>query len=165
MKKQNTFDGIGKLFVIFLVVLLICVFVTKRQDNQENPTEYYEGDVMECGDLRIKIKSTDSNYTDYEDTYGFYEPTKGMKYVYAEFIFKNIGKNKESVNVYDFDCYADGVLMEQTYLFSDFVIGSISPDRSVTVIATFEVPISAKNIEMEYELNSFLKEKAIIIIE
>lgn len=134
----------------------------------EEPKGYYEeGDYFETGDLRISINSVDLNFNDYDDEYGFYAPADGMKYVCVQFTYENIGDSDAYVSIYDYNCYADGTLMEQTYYFNDdFVNANISSGRNITFSTFYCVPVDATEIELEYnEMFSMSDEKIIIKLQ
>lgn len=134
----------------------------------EEPKGYYEeGDYFEKGNLRISINSVDLNFNDYDDEYGFYAPADGMKYVCVQFTYENIGDSDAYVSIYDYNCYADGTLMEQTYYFNnDFVNANISSGRNITFSTFYCVPVDATEIELEYnEMFSMSDEKIIIKLQ
>ena len=82
-------------------------------------------------------------------------------YIYCEFECENTSKSDQSVTVYDFDCYADGVSCDAFYGMDNSLSGSISPSRKVKGTVAFEVPIDATTIEMEY-LNNYWTSDRII---
>lgn len=122
------------------------------------------GSTFEVKDLYITINDADFDFTDYEDTYNFYEPNKGMKYIMVSFTFENQNKSDKYVSIYDFDCYADGTACEQAYLpdDSDFINTNISTGRNVSFRTYYEVPITAEKLELEYSVNMFSDKKVII---
>lgn len=137
-----------------------------EKPEQEN-VYYTEGMYFETSELRITINSIDTNYNDYDDEYGWYTPEDGMKYVSASFTYENIGDSDAYVSIYDYDCYADDTLMEQTYYFSDdFINANLSPGRNISFETFYIVPIDAKEIELEYsEFISWSDEKIIIKLQ
>jgi hypothetical protein len=149
------------------------VIVVESEENKEvAPTEdeqecYAKGQFFETDDLKITIDSAILDYTDYEDEYGFYAPEEGMKYVYVAFTYENIGDSDAYASIYDYTCYADGMLMEQTYYFNgDFINANLSAGRKVSFETCYVVPVDAKEIELEYsELISWNDEKIIIKLQ
>lgn len=134
----------------------------------ESTNNYYtEGQFFYTNDLKITINSVDLDYDDYEDEYGVYTLEDGKKYISVSFTYENVGDSDAYVSIYDYECYADGTLMEQTYYFiGDFINGNISPGRNVSFETFYVVPTDAKEIELEYnELISLSDEKIIIKLQ
>jgi len=122
---------------------------------------------FETGQLKITLDSIDLDYTDYDDEYGWYTPEEGMKYIAISFTYENIGDSDAYVSIYDYDCYADGSLMEQTYYFGgDFINANISAGRNTSFETFYVVPIDAQEIELEYsELSLWSDEKIVIKLQ
>lgn len=141
---------------------------SEKEEISENASNYYtEGQSFETSNLKITINSVDLDYDDYDDEYGWYTPEEGMKYVYVSFTYENIGDTDAYASIYDYDCYADGTLMEQTYIFNgDFINANLSSGRNVSFETCYVVPIDASEIELEYnELISWSDEKIIIKLQ
>lgn len=128
---------------------------------------FTEGMSFETGQLKITIDSIDLDYTDYDDEYGWYTPEEGMKYIAIAFTYENIGNSDAYVSIYDYDCYADGSLMEQTYYFGgDFINANISAGRNTSFETFYVVPVDAQEIELEYsELSLWSDEKIVIKLQ
>ena len=117
-------------------------------------------------DLKISVNSADTEFTDYEDEYGWYELEDGMKYVSVSFTCQNDSDSDKYVSIYDYDCYADGTLCEQTYHFgNDFINANLSSGRNVSFDVFFIVPSDAEEIELEYTENIWTDEKIIIKLQ
>ena len=129
--------------------------------------EYFvAGEAFEVNGLVITINEINADFTDYEDQYGWYTPEEGTKYIMASFTYQNNDDTDAYVSIYDFDCYADGTLCEQTYHFSgDFINGNISSGRNVSFATHYVVPVDANEIELEYTANMFTDEKVIIKVQ
>ncbi|MDO5340265.1 MAG: DUF4352 domain-containing protein [Eubacteriales bacterium] len=125
------------------------------------------GGSFEKKNLRCTVTDADTDYTDYDNPYGWYTPSDGMKYVKADVTFENTGDRDIYVSIYDFDCYADNVNCEQKYMMSatDFVADNISSGRQVSFSVIFEVPVDAESIELEYTANIWSSEKVIIKLQ
>ena len=65
------------------------------------------GGSFEKDGLKGTVNDADTDFTDYDDPYGFYKPGDGKKYVKADFSFENNGKSDAYVSSADFSCYAD----------------------------------------------------------
>lgn len=137
---------------------------TENVDDKENIIS--KGDVFEANGLKVSIKEISTNYTDYEDPYGIYAPKEGYKYVSVSFTYENTGKSDAYVSIYDYDCYADGTLCEQSYYFdTDFINANLSSGRNVSFTTYYVVPVDAKDVELEYTSNIWTSKKVIITIQ
>lgn len=137
-------------------------------DAVEEKDEYiYVGDAFEKNGLKITLNDAVVDFQDYENEYGWNTPTDGMKYIMASFTFENTSDTDKYVSIYDFDCYADNTNCEEKYGLDDddFVNTNLSSGRNVSFKVYFEVPVDAESIELEYELNSWTSDKAIIKIQ
>lgn len=137
-------------------------------DAVEEKDEYiYVGDTFEKNGLKITLNDAVVDFQDYENEYGWNTPTDGMKYIMASFTFENTSDTDKYVSIYDFDCYADNTNCEEKYGLDDddFVNTNLSSGRNVSFKVYFEVPVDAESIELEYELNSWNSDKAIIKIQ
>ena len=125
------------------------------------------GSTFDCDGLQITVNNADTNFQDYEDEYGYYAPSSGMKYVMASFTFTNTSKTDKYVSIYDFDCYADNQACDQNYALdnSNFMSTNLSAGRTVSFTTYYEVPINASSIELEYTLNLWTDKKMKIILQ
>lgn len=130
-------------------------------------SEITVGSTFERDGLQITVNNADTNFQNYEDEYGYYTPSSGMKYVMASFTFTNTSKTDKYVSIYDFDCYADNQTCEQKYGLdnSDFINTNLSAGRTVSFNTYYEVPINANSIELEYTLNVWTDKKMKIILQ
>ena len=71
----------------------------------------------------------------------------------GEFEFENIGSSDEVVSSFDFDCYADGLNCKGVYIRDDDLSATLSAGRKTKGTVTFEVPLDATVIEVEYLSN------------
>ena len=147
---------------------------SNNSNNETNaPTEEPQDTIISAGSVittdkfKITVTDVDLNYTDYEDEYGWYTPKEGMKYIMASFKFENIDDESQYVSIYDFDCYVDGTLCEQNFYVDtgDFINTNLSPNRNVSFMVCFDVPVNATEIELEYELNMWTEEKIILKLQ
>lgn len=147
---------------------------TENQNNQDDTKEnaekennvFKEGDTIEAGDLKFSVDKIETNYTDYDNQYGLHDLKDGMKYIKLSFTFENVGDSDSYVSIYDFDCYADGVLCEQYFMFDeDFINANLSAGRKVSYSIYFTVPKDAKEVELEYTKNIWTSEKIIIKVK
>ena len=191
-KKQG---GIGKWIVIAVVVFLIIGVAggasdddgtassgntgttnnsntTNNDSGKDTETENVDSNVIKAGDsfevdgLKITVNSCNLNYTDYEDEYGWYAPEDGMKYISVSFTYENNDDTDKYASIYDYDCYADGTLCEETYYFSgDFINANLSSGRNVSFETFYVIPEDAQKIELEYTENVWTSEKVIITLQ
>ena len=134
--------------------------------NVQTDNKISVGDVFEANGLKVTINDICTDYTDYDNAYGLYSPKEGYKYVSVSFKYENTGKSDAYVSIYDYDCYADGTLCEQSYYFdTDFINANLSSGRNVSFTTYYEVPINAEEIELEYTANIWTNEKVIITIQ
>ena len=80
----------------------------------------------------------------------FVQPRDGYSYLSVELEFENTGNSDKLVSSFSFDCYADGVACEQTYVRDDDLSATISAGRKTKGTVTFEVPNNAQVVEVEY---------------
>lgn len=154
------------------VILFACVFgsdsektdsansTTSDNEKTETSTKIEEnneitiGSSFEVDNLKITVNEANTDFTDYEDEYGYYAPEDGMKYIMVSFTFENIGDSgDEYVSIYDFDCFADNTTCEQKYSLDDsnFMNTNLSPGRNVSFKTYYTVPADTESIELEYK--------------
>ena len=135
------------------------------EESKESDNVMTVGSSFTVGDLKVTINDADTNFTDYEDDYGFNAPDDGMKYIMASFTFENIGESgDEYVSIYDFDCYADNASCKQVYTLddNDFINTNLSAGRSVSFKTYYAVPSDSESIELEYDENLWTGDKILI---
>lgn len=134
----------------------------EEPEEETAKTEYYVGDILEDGNTRIVFMSSG----DYIEENDLMQPADGKKYIYLQFAFENISKTTDiSISFFTFECYADGYAAEMYYGGDDDLSATLSAGRATTGFIYFEVPIDAKEIEVEYETNVFTEEKIKFIFE
>jgi len=135
-----------------------------KTDSNAGKPQISKGQSFEKDGLRITVDDINKNFKDYN--HDFQNPDKGKKYIKASFTYENNGDSDAYVSIYDYDCYADGELCEQTYEFGgDFINANISPTRKVTFDVYFEVPKKADSIELEYSSSFWTDEKVVIKVK
>lgn len=139
---------------------------TDKDNNKNEESQISAGGSFDVDGLNISINEVSTNYTNYDDEYGFHSLEKGTKYVMVSFTCTNNSKKDRYVSIYDYECYADGSLCEQYYgLGGDFINTNLSSGRKVTFSTYYIAPSDAKNIELEYTKNIWTDEKVIIKIK
>lgn len=137
---------------------------TENSKNNETQNEvdniFNIGDVVETSNLKISYLSAEK----YDFDNMFIEPKDGNVFYRMEFEFENIGKSDQLASSWDFECYADGYSMEQTY-GDDDLQQTISAGKKAKGAVYFEVPEDAKEILLEYELNFWTEDKVIFVVK
>ena len=127
----------------------------------EPKTLYNVGDILQDGDVQI-VYSASGEYISENQ---FSQPKEGDKFIFLEFAFINTGKSDTSVSMYSFECYADGYNVDMYYGGDEELSATLSAGRATTGRIYFEVPVEAKEIEVEYSPNVFLNRKIKFVYE
>lgn len=123
------------------------------------PTEgaYHVGDVAESSKLKITYLSCDEYVSDNM----FVVSSEGCHFISCEFEFENVGNSDEYISSFNFDCYADGVNCDASYIREDDLSATLSAGRKVKGTVTFEVPVDADVIEVEYLSNYWTSNRVV----
>lgn len=134
-----------------------------EMENEKVDNEFVVGDVVETSDLKISFISASPYTSDNE----FLQPKDGHTYYRVEFEFENIGDSDEFVSSTDFECYADGYLIKESYISADDYLSTatISSGKKMKGAIYFEVPSNAQELKLEYEVNYFTEDKIIFKIK
>ncbi len=89
----------------------------------------------------------------------FVQPKEGNHFVSLTFEFENLGNSDRLASAFSFDCYADGVACEASYLRDDDLQATISAGRKAKGTVTFEVPDNAEVIEAEFNSNVWTSDR------
>lgn len=132
------------------------------QRPNSTPTEdaYKVGDVVESSKLKITYLSCEEYVSDNM----FVVPTEGYRFITCEFEFENVGSSDEYISSYNFDCYADGINCKGVYYRDDALSATLSAGRKTRGTVTFEVPIDAKVIEVEYLSNYWTSNRVVFTV-
>lgn len=124
----------------------------KNTTESNNTITYNDGISFDVSNLNVTLDKLELNYTGYEE---YSKPDDGMKYIKINVSYENTSNDSQYVSIYDFDCYADGELMQQSYLSGgtndDFINANISSGRKVSFDIYYSVPKIANAIELEYK--------------
>lgn len=135
----------------------------EENESQQETTEsttFYVGDIVKTEDFIIHYLSCE----DYVSDNMFIEPEDGFKFIQLAFDFENTSDSDQSVSTFGFEGYADGYAMEQSYIDTD-LNATLSSGKKTKGTVTFEVPIEASDIQIEYETNFWNDEKIIFIAQ
>ena len=105
------------------------------------------GQTYESKALRIVYLSCENYVSDNM----FVQPREGYHYITLTFEFENLGTSDKSISSYSFDCYADGIDCNQTFIRDDDISATLSAGRKAKGTVTFEVPDNATVIEVEFD--------------
>lgn len=175
-KKQG---GIVKWIILGVVAFIIIVSIasggdekgtdsnpkkageTQTTEKKEVDNKFVVGDIVEISNLKITYNSA----APYTSNNQFLQPKAGHTYYRVEFEFENTGDADEFVSSVDFECYADGYAMSETFLDVDDYLSTatISSGNKIKGAIYYEVPTDAKEIKLEYEANYFTSDKVIFI--
>lgn len=118
---------------------------------------YKVGDVAESSKLNITYLSCEEYVSDNM----FVVPADGYRFISCEFEFENVGTSDEFVSSLSFDCYADGLNCKGNYIREDNLNATISAGRKTKGTVTFEVPVDATVIEVEYLSNYWTSNRVV----
>lgn len=129
------------------------------QETNTTPTEdaYNVGDVVESSRLKITYLSCE----EYTSDNMFVEPAEGYRFISCEFEFENVGTSDEYIGSFDFDCYADGLACSGIFIREDDLSATLSAGRKAAGTVTFEVPVDAEVIEVEYLSNYWTSNRVV----
>ena len=133
------------------------------QETNTKPTEnaYGVGDIVESSRLKITYLSCE----EYESDNMFIVPADGYRFISCEFEFENIGSSDEYVSSFDFDCYADGIACKASFAREDDLSATLSAGRKTKGTVTFEVPLDATVIEVEYLSNYWTSNRVVFSVK
>ncbi|MCD7776677.1 MAG: DUF4352 domain-containing protein [Firmicutes bacterium] len=89
----------------------------------------------------------------WESDSDYIQPTDGYYFISLEFEVENTSDSDFYISSYSFYCYADGISCDRSYYRDDNLSATLSSGRKTKGTVTFEVPIDATVIEVEYETN------------
>lgn len=96
----------------------------------------------------------------------FIQPKDGHIYYKMDFEFENISDSDQYVSSWDFNCYADGYDMEQSYVLDGLDLdATLSPGKKTKGSVVFEVPEDAESIVLEYETNFWTENKIVFVVK
>lgn len=121
------------------------------------PDAHSVGDLVESNRLNITYLSCEEYISDNM----FVLPKDGYHFISCEFEFENVGDSDEFVSSFDFDCYADGINCPASYIREDDLSATLSAGRKTKGTVTFEVPIDAEVVEVEYLSNYWTSNRVV----
>lgn len=118
-------------------------------DTTPSQDAHQVGDVVESDNMKITYKGCEI----YTSDNMFVKPKDGYQYISCTFEFENLSDSDQYITVYDFDCYADGLSCGGCYIRDDMLSATLSSGRKTSGTVTFEVPVDATVIEVEFLSN------------
>lgn len=135
---------------------------TEIPAEEEADSEFSVGEIVETSYLRISYVSAEEYVSDNE----FIQPKDGHIYYKMDFEFENISDSDQYVSSWDFNCYADGYDMEQSYVLDGLDLdATLSPGKKTKGSVVFEVPEAAESIVLEYETNFWTENKIVFVVK
>lgn len=120
-------------------------------------------DALKVGET-IESKILNISYLScFEDNFDnmFAQPKDGYHFITCEFEFENMSNSDQLVSMYSFDCFADGVSCEMAYYREDTLNATLSAGRKAKGTVTFEVPVDASVVEVEYLTNAWTSNRVV----
>ena len=108
-----------------------------------------------------KQKITYLSCEDYTSDNMFIQPKDGHHYIACTFEFENLSDSDQHISSFSFDCYADGVACEQSYVSGESLDATLSAGRKTKGQVVFEVPNDAEVIEVEYLTNFWTSNRVV----
>ena len=169
-----------KAVIIFLIIIgLVCACtssctnsVNEAIEETENSYKDINGkekflvnETFENKYFKVTITDVDENWTGYDE---YFEPTEGTKVVRVAITAENVGTESSDISSLYFNCYADGVVVDE-YIWGSSEDatsfgGTISAGKKTTGYLYYEVPKDSEEIVLEYEPN-VLDDKLVIKFE
>ena len=115
------------------------------------------GDSLKGKTLNIQYLSCEEDSSDNP----FINPKDGCGYITCTFEFQNVSSSDVTVTSFSFDCYADGVSCDAAYFRDDNISATLSAGRKAKGTVTFEVPLDAEVIEVEYLTNYWTSNRVV----
>lgn len=122
---------------------------------------YFVGDVVETSKLIITYLAS----SEFTSDNAFVQPREGYHFIFCEFEFENIGSSDIFVSEYNFDCYADGIVCDASYIREDSLSATLSAGRKTKGTVAFEVPDDAEIVEVEYLSDYWTSNRVVFTVE
>lgn len=110
-----------------------------------------------------KLSITYAACYQYDSDSQFIQPKDGFRYVTFEFEVENKSEEEHNISYLYFKCYADGAACDGCYSRDDQLSAELSPGRKAKGTVSFEVPLDASAIEVEYDDSFWSSEKVIFL--
>ena len=136
-----------------------------RSDSPDSSYSHKAGNVVSVGGT-VYNDGLAITFEKAENCRAYVSSSNDKKGIRLRFTVKNNASEDRRISSTDFSCYADGASCRMDYSIADMLVYTeLSPGRSASGWLCFEVPVQAKAIEVEYELNWRTQEKAVFIVD
>lgn len=162
---KNTKKGLAIAGLILSIIAIIlsgivtlfgwAILDTEKDKEEAFSKEYAINESFNYMDEKITLLSVEDYTSDNE----FIQPGEGNKFIKLTFEFENNSDNSLYVSTYDFEAFADGYSVEQTYIDDEPLDATLSKDKKTKGSIYFEVPKEAENISVEYMSNMWTDDK------
>lgn len=165
-KKQESGCLVWIVAALFLLIFIPAIAGSGEKENQKQQVlnkSYVVGNSLTHEDITINYISADKYVSDNQ----FMQPTEGTEYYRVEFEFTNNGSSDLTISsMVNWNCYADGYLVNQTWINTDDDLsGTLSSGKKLKGALYFEIPLDAKSVELEYKNNIWLEDKIKFIVK
>lgn len=137
---------------------------TSNYELEKNTTAaedaYYVGSEVETSDVKISYLS----WEEYISENMFVTSEEGNWFISCEFLFENLSDSDYFVSSFDFNCYADGIAVDPVFIREDDLSATISSGRMAQGTVTFEIPMDASVIEVEYVTDLWTSEHIVFSV-
>lgn len=125
-------------------------------------TIYHVGDSIQDGAIKVVYAASGEHIEENE----LIQPSAGYKIVYFSFILENTSEDTvDSISLYDFTCFADGVLVAPHYPDASSLTVTLAPGRAAVKNAYFLIPETSSTIELEYTTDVITTEQVVFLYE
>ena len=119
------------------------------------------GDIVDIGGAKISYLSCEL----FESDNPYTQPAEGYCFVSLVFDIENTSDSDLYITSFSFDCFADGASCSGCYIRDDDLSATLSPGRKANGTVTFEVPVTASVIEVEYLENYWTSNRVIFRVK
>ncbi len=125
-------------------------------------TEINIGETLNANDFKITYDSAEK----WTSSNQFIQPGDGKQFIRLHFTISNETKSDQYIGMTDFECYADGEKCDMSIYGDDTLsFDKLSSGRKISGYVYYEVPVSASDIEVEYETSFWTDKKAYFIVK
>ena len=132
------------------------------KSSSSEKTEVNVGDTLNANDIKITYDSAEK----WSSSNQFIQPGEGKQFIRLHFTISNETNSDQYIGMTDFECYADGEKCDMSIYGDDtLTFDKLSSGRKISGYVYYEVPVSASDIEVEYETSFWTDKKAYFIVK
>lgn len=129
---------------------------------KDEKSVYTAGETLDAKGLKVTMQKAEK----WTSNNQFITPEDNNMFIRVYFVIENQSGADKLIGSFDFDCYADGAQMDNSwYGDQQLSFDTISDGRRIEGYIYYEVPENAKEIEIEYETSWWTSKKAIFKVE